>query len=92
MSELDMDKIVPILKSMGLSPDQIGQDKMKLVERLADSLTDPTADPSQLLRDLGLNFGEKAIPRTAEKRVKRNAKCPCNSGKKYKACCLPTDS
>ena len=24
----------------------------------------------------------------AEKKVKRNDKCPCGSGKKYKKCCL----
>ena len=30
----------------------------------------------------------KAMPTSESKRTRRNAKCPCGSGKKYKQCCL----
>ncbi len=31
---------------------------------------------------------EKAQPVTPKKTIGRNDLCPCNSGKKYKKCCL----
>ena len=33
-------------------------------------------------------FGIKLTPRRVEKQPGRNEKCPCESGKKYKHCCL----
>jgi len=37
-------------------------------------------------------FGKKiqplASPVTSKNKIGRNDKCPCNSGKKYKSCCL----
>lgn len=33
-------------------------------------------------------FGIKLTPRVVEKQPGRNEKCPCESGKKYKHCCL----
>ena len=43
---------------------------------------DDIADEKQLLKD-----APKAEPIHAKTKPKRNAPCPCGSGKKYKNCC-----
>lgn len=35
-----------------------------------------------------VTFTEEATGRSFESNVRRNADCPCASGKKFKACCL----
>lgn len=89
--EFSMDKILPMLKTMGMSPDQLGPDKLKLIQKLAESITNPedigTEQAAKLLRDLGVNFSGKKKPLTGSK-TPRNSLCSCGSGKKYKKCCI----
>jgi TPR repeat protein len=44
-------------------------------------------DPSRFKFTKKMN-NPKSIMLTGEKKIGRNESCPCNSGKKYKACCL----
>lgn len=88
------------LNKLGLNPELLDEDDKKNIERVARQIKLPTsnrADPNRLLsafREAGLDVEamfKKMRKNSAPKhssRVKRNDKCPCGSGKKYKKCCI----
>lgn len=94
MTDFNIKEVLPILQSLGISPDNLGPEKMQLVQNFASKISDPSKmteqDSVNFLRDIGVSIKQgnqdsvqKKIPK-----VKRNVKCPCGSGKKYKKCCL----
>lgn len=90
MSDFDIKQILPLLQSMGLSPNQLGPEKLAILQQLAETISDPakldTEDASKILRSLGVGKQEPKRSNISKK-VKRNENCPCSSGKKYKKCC-----
>lgn len=84
MEDFKTEQIFPLLRSMGLDPQQLGPEKMKLLEKLAKKLADPSnleKDPETILKELDLG------QRQEKTKQKRNAKCVCGSQKKSKKCC-----
>lgn len=84
MEDFKTEQIIPLLRSMGLDPQQLGPEKMKLLEKLAKKIADPSnleKDPEIILKELGLGHTQEKT------KQKRNAKCICGSGKKSKKCC-----
>ena len=89
-----------VLKQLGLDPELLDRDDLKMLEKAGSELKLPAnprnADPNQLLsalRKVGVDI-DKIIKKMRgnvepkkSTRIKRNAKCPCGSGKKYKKCC-----
>jgi preprotein translocase subunit SecA len=70
------EEVVDILFKIQISaPSQV--DEMKKQEQ--ESLTFSHSDGSSM---------KKPVQRSSKK-IKRNAPCPCGSGKKYKKCCMP---
>jgi len=72
-----------------MARDRIGdrfgkQQKNRKLADLADKARgkDDIAEEKELLKDV-----PKAEPIEAQAKPKRNAPCPCGSGKKYKNCC-----
>ena len=86
------------LKSLGLDPDLLDEEDLEAMEKFGRDCKMPqnTNDPNQMLnalRDAGIDV-DKIIKKMRgnvqpkkSARIKRNAQCPCNSGKKYKKCC-----
>lgn len=79
-----MENLNNILQLMGLNPDQLGPEKMKMLEIISKKLIeDPNINPETILKQLGL-VQRKEQEKTKQK---RNALCSCGSKKKSKKCC-----
>ena len=89
-----------VLKSLGLDPDLLSEEDIFEMEDMISEMklpADPRSmDPREILAALdksGINVKKllskmRGNPQPKKStRVKRNAKCPCKSGKKYKKCC-----
>lgn len=87
-----MRKALPFLQSLGISPEQLGPEKLEEISRLTSHISNPSdISPDlvgQIMRILGVNVGaaRKTIKRKTKK-IRCNEKCPCGSNKKYKKCC-----
>lgn len=56
-------------------------------QRLLDGVSDEYMRYADISEKLG--FNRKQVPhRREEPKINRNEPCPCESGKKYKKCCL----
>ena len=93
MNDYKLSYIMPLLSQFGISPEQLGPDKLNKLMEVASKITDPsqiTAAMSQeIMRTLGVSSRPPMKPkRTAGRKIGRNDPCTCNSGKKWKKCCL----
>ncbi len=71
-------EIIRILFSVQLRDESDIQAEQEALEKLKESM-------EASVEDLSLNHEE--LKKVVEKKVPRNAPCPCGSGKKYKQCC-----
>ena len=90
---MDIRKILPLLKQFGIDPEQIGPEKIMQLIQLTKNVNNPNdmTDElsSQIINTLGISTrGIQEPKRTKSIRVGRNQRCPCNSGFKYKKCCI----
>lgn len=88
----DLKDVIPMLRSLGISPEQLGPEKMERIQNLAEKIGDPSqmsvADTATIMRELGVGLGDKKKKVIKDgPKAKRNDKCKCDSGKKYKHCC-----
>jgi len=89
----DLQSVMPFLQSMGVSPDELGQERLDMLKDLSNSLSGPNGMDENvtngIMEKLGVNLKGAKPPSTKkkEKKIGRNEKCPCESGKKYKKCC-----
>ena len=88
----ELKDIIPLLQSMGISPDQITPEKLIMLQRLSKAFSDPNnldeESISKLMKQAGLDTNDTPnVPKKTGKKTGRNEKCPCNSGKKFKKCC-----
>lgn len=91
-TDYDMSKIVPLLQSFGVSPSNLGPEKMAKLQRLADKVQEPDQISmemsQQIMEIMGISVKGNSPP-VVRKVVKvgRNDRCSCGSGKKSKKCC-----
>ena len=85
-----------LLKSMGLNPENISEETMEKLERVARKLNSNNLNPQQvfaLMTEEGLDPQSLIkqmrgkVEQKVSVRIGRNEKCVCGSGKKYKKCC-----
>ena len=93
MNDYKLSDIMPLLSQFGISPEQLGPDKLNKLMEVTSKISDPsqiTPDISQeIMRTLGVSSRPPMKPkRTAANKIGRNDPCPCKSGKKWKKCCL----
>jgi uncharacterized protein YecA (UPF0149 family) len=90
MEEFDMKKIVPLLQDFGISPEQLGPQRLEKLFKLAQTIQDPSKitpeTSNEIMKSLGINLNGPKEPKKSQK-INRNDPCTCNSGKKYKKCC-----
>ena len=92
MDNLDIRSVLPMLQQFGISPDQLGPDKLEKLMKLSKSIQNPsdiTPEISRHILDvLGISIqGTKASVKRNGVKIGRNEPCPCREGKKYKQCC-----
>ena len=94
----DLHNILPLLRQFGLSPDQLGPERLEQLMKISDKISNPEAIngelASQIMDILGIttsrnNLEEKKLKK---KKIGRNTKCPCESGLKWKKCCMPLNN
>ena len=87
----DIKKMLPLLKTLGLSPDSLGPEKLKQITNLVKGIKRPqdiSIEKSQkIMNILGISGPPQKKEPKKSTRIKPNEKCPCDSGKKYKKCC-----
>jgi hypothetical protein len=90
-SNLDLSQMIQVLRSFGISPENLGPDRLEKLQQLSANISDPTKiTPEfsrQLLDILGISTRGKQIPRKETVKIGRNDLCTCNSKIKYKKCC-----
>lgn len=91
-NDFDMSKIIPILQSFGVSPSNLGPDKMNKLLNLSEKVSDPskitTEVTKQVLDILGISTrGTKDPVRRKYTKIGRNEPCHCGSKTKFKKCC-----
>ena len=86
----DIRSLLPILQSLGISPDTLGPDKMDKLLSIADEIKNPeniTIETTRKIMDmLNMKLRGKNAPVKNKLKIGRNEMCPCDSGKKYKKC------
>ncbi len=92
MTNLDIRSILPMLQQFGITPEQLGPDKLEKIMQLGEHLQDPsdiTPEVSrQVLEVLGISTRGAQVPvKRKGQKIGRNEPCPCEKGKKYKKCC-----
>lgn len=89
----NLSEIIPLLNQFGLSPEQLGPERLSKLMELSSYITDPSKlteqKSAEILRTIGITGAPpKQAPKEHVKKIKRNELCPCGSNKKYKKCCL----
>lgn len=83
--------VLPVLQSLGVSPEQLGHEKLERLIQLCNNITDPSQISQETTRQIidiiGITtVGKKTEPKKSAK-IGRNEPCICESGLKYKKCC-----
>ena len=76
------------LKNMGIDLSKYPKDKLDVILKLTDSITDPSKMNTQQIHQLQVLLGLKKGQTKKRVKIRVNDKCPCDSGKKYKKCCM----
>ena len=91
LNDFDMKKILPILQSFGISPSNLGPEKLERLMKISKQVSEPSKVSAEVSREvmniLGIGLAGKKQSTAKKIKVGRNDKCPCNSGKKFKKCC-----
>jgi uncharacterized protein YecA (UPF0149 family) len=92
MNDYKMSDILPLLKQFGISPEQLGPERLNKLMKFAPRIQDPSQITpelsAELMQLLGVSSKPPSKPRQSTKKIGRNDPCPCKSGKKWKKCCL----
>ena len=82
--------ILPLLQTLGISPDRLGPDRLEQLMKMTEQITDPsqlTEETTRKLMDIiGITTKKNVEPKKSVK-IGRNEPCICESGLKYKKCC-----
>ena len=91
-TDYDMNKILPVLQSFGVAPNQLGPDKLNELMSLSEHISVPSKITPEItnrilnILGIGVRGYQRPVVRK-ETKIGRNNPCPCDSRKKYKKCC-----
>ena len=86
--------ILPLLRQFGITPEQLGPERLEQLMKLSDQISDPSTinseTASRVMDTLGISTARNnnVQPKKKKKKIGRNAQCPCESGLKWKKCCM----
>jgi len=76
------------LNNTGIDLSKYPKDKLDTILKFTDSITDPSKMDAQQIHQLQVLLGLKKGQPKKRVKIRVNDKCPCDSGKKYKKCCM----
>jgi len=94
LEQFDIRNAMNILQQFGINPADIGPDKLEKLNSIGLKIQKPEdVTPeiaSQITDILGIKMNNVKQPprKRVGPKIGRNDSCPCNSGLKYKRCCL----
>lgn len=100
-----MSKYEQVLKAMDILLDDLTPEQLEKIKQFSEKITDPNKmKPQQaleLVKDLGIDIEKlqrnsrrlraEQLRQNHKPRLGVNEKCHCQSGKKYKKCCMWKD-
>jgi len=97
MDNLDLNSIIPLLQQLGVSPEQLGPERLERLLNISDTIKNPsdiTPETSrQILEIIGIKpqhlqqQRKQTTPKVNVNKVGVNDPCPCGKPLKYKKCC-----
>ena len=93
MDKFDMSSVIPLLRHFGIDLDKLDPDKLEKLMKLSNKFKDTSQNNcdavSEMRNILGIGLqGPKKTKKTTSLKIGRNDPCPCESGKKWKKCCM----
>lgn len=101
MNNIDVSSAIKLLRQFGIDLDKLEPEKMERLMKITQQINDPSEITPDIISEIGgmlslntqninqnvLNQNGKNIKKTKIK-IGRNEPCPCESGKKWKNCCM----
>jgi hypothetical protein len=97
MDNLDLNSIIPLLQQLGVSPEQLGPERLERLLNISDTIKNPsdiTPETSrQILEIIGIKpqhlqqQRQQTTPKVNVNKIGVNDPCPCGKPSKYKKCC-----
>jgi uncharacterized protein YecA (UPF0149 family) len=94
MEKLDIKNAIHILKQLGISPEQLGPERLRELMKITDFINNPTDITPEATRNIMdiIGLSVKKPKSQIYVKIPRNSPCPCGKyGKKYKKCCWISD-
>lgn len=88
---MNLENATQFLKNVGIDPETFTPETIQKLMQFADKIKDPSKIDSQTIQQIKqlLNIKLPSKKRVIDnQKIGRNDPCPCNSGKKWKKCCL----
>lgn len=92
-----MSKYIDVMEALDILPEDLTQEQMSRLKVLAEEVKDPTnmrvVEADRIIEELGIDIEKIQSKNTRKekgKKIGRNERCPCGSGKKWKKCCITT--
>jgi uncharacterized protein YecA (UPF0149 family) len=90
---MDIQSVLPLLQQMGVDPSKLGPEKLAKLMQITDKIKDPNQITQETVREITDIFGleTNGVPQPKKRKalkIGRNEPCPCESGKKWKKCCM----
>lgn len=97
-----MEQYQEILKSMDILMDDLTPEQLEGLKKIAQKISDPNKmtvnEAMSIVKDLNLDIEKlqknarrvraEMLAKNKKPKIGVNEKCPCESGKKYKKCCM----
>ena len=71
-TDYDMNKILPVLQSFGVAPNQLGPDKLNELMSLSEHISDPSKITPEITQSDSEYFGNRCTRRSKTSRTKGN--------------------
>ena len=95
MNNIDVSSAIKLLRQFGIDLDKLDPEKLERLMQITQQVNDPSQITPEIISEISsmlklnnvLNQNGKDIKKTKIK-IGRNEPCPCESGKKWKNCCM----
>ena len=90
-NNMNLENATQFLKNVGIDPETFTPETIQKLMKFTDKIKDPSKIDPQTIQQIKklLNIKLPSKKRVInDQKIGRNDPCPCNSGKKWKKCCL----
>ncbi len=95
MNNIDVSSAIKLLGQFGIDLDKLDPEKLERLMQITQKVNDPSQITPEIISEISsmlklnnvLNQNGKDIKKSKIK-IGRNELCPCESGKKWKNCCM----